>query len=58
MASSSGVSYNDTGAGGNANAMGYSVNEETSSQQSAGAAVASFLANQFGRKFVLFYIAS
>ena len=51
-ASSSNVSYNDTeGGSGNANSMGYSIHEDGSSQtQSGPAAVASFLANQFGRK--------
>lgn len=55
MAAASSVSYNDSGTGGNTNSMGFSMNEDQP-QVSTGAAVASFLQNQFGRKFVFIFV--
>lgn len=51
MAASSSVSYNDTdGSGSSSTAIGHSIYDEPTSIQSRPAAVASFLANQFGKK--------
>ena len=57
MASSSSVSYNDTDNGAAPQSIGHSIYDDGSSASSAAAvlqsgpaAVASFLANQFGKK--------
>ena len=57
MASSSSVSYNDADNGAAPQSMGHSIYDDASSNSSAAAvlqsgpaAVASFLANQFGKK--------